>query len=116
MALTNFFHPILVAVSGTQCSSQPSNISMIPLSVENCNLFLQENLNVAEASNSSLLPVIVENGTGILRENIELATALNSSLLQLNAEDCISYLHNVPWICNPYTGQLVYAILYGITR
>merc|ERR1712243_245023 len=33
----------------------------------------------------------------------------------MGAEDCFSFLRDVPWICNPYMGQLIYAILYGIT-
>merc|ERR1712243_372234 len=33
----------------------------------------------------------------------------------MGAEDCFSFLRDVPWICNPYVGQLIYAILYGIT-
>merc|ERR1719442_382187 len=29
--------------------------------------------------------------------------------------DCDIALEDASWLCNPYTGQLVYAVLYGIT-
>ena len=87
MALTNYFHPMLVAISGAQCLPQTS--SMITMS---------------------------ENATLLLQEKIGFSAATNSSLLQLNVEDGVDSLQDVSWICNPYSGQLVYAILYGITR
>ena len=87
MALTNYFHPMLVAISGAQCS--PSPASMITMS-ENATLLLQENMGFSAAKNSSLIPLSVDDG--------------------------VDSLQDVSWICNPYSGQLVYAILYGITR
>merc|ERR1719394_1691016 len=56
-----------------------------------------------------------ENVTLLLQENMGLAAATNSSLIPLKVEDGVDSLQDVSWICNPYSGQLVYAILYGIT-
>ena len=63
MALTNYFHPMLVAISGAQCSPQTS--SMITLS-ENATLLLQENIGLAVATNSSLIPLNVEDGVDFI--------------------------------------------------
>ena len=37
-------------------------------------------------------------------------------LVVVTGTDCDIALEDASWLCNPYTGQLVYAVLYGITR
>jgi len=36
-------------------------------------------------------------------------------LVVVTGTDCDIALEDASWLCNPYTGQLVYAVLYGIT-
>jgi len=94
MCLTNYFQPMLAAIAGETCIGD----SILGLNSTTSEL------------NSTMLANVTENACAGLNSTTEVDSAgvalVNSTV---GAEELIS------WACDQYTGQLIYAVLYGVT-
>jgi len=99
MCLTNFFQPMLAAIAGETCAGFNSALLNSTTALLN-----------STAAEPTLANITVDACAGLNSTSLEVdlvgVVAANSTV---GAEELIS------WACDQYLGQLIYAVLYGVT-